>query len=35
MVGIFKEHSKGFLKDGREFEIVDFRDFVFSDTDYR
>ena len=24
MVGIIREHSKGFLKDGREFEIIDF-----------
>ena len=32
MVGIFREHSKGFFKDGREFEIVDFRKFAFSDT---
>lgn len=31
MVGIFKEHSKGFFKDGREFEIIDFRNFAFSD----
>lgn len=32
MVGVFQEHSKGFFKDGREFEIVDFRNFAFSDT---
>ena len=31
MVGVFREHSKGFFKDGREFEIVDFRNFAFSD----
>ena len=31
MVGIFCEHSKGVLKDGRKFEIIDFRNFAFSD----
>lgn len=31
MVAIIKEHSKGFLKDGREFEIIDFQGFAFSD----
>ncbi len=31
MVGIFSEHSKGVLKDGRKFEIVDFRNFAFAD----
>lgn len=31
MVAILKEHSKGLLKDGREFEIIDFRLFAFSD----
>lgn len=31
MVGIIKEHSKGFFKDGRKFEIIDFKNFAFSD----
>ncbi|MDD6071433.1 MAG: hypothetical protein PUC12_11590 [Clostridiales bacterium] len=31
MVGIIKEHSRGFLKDGRAFEIIDFKKFAFSD----
>ena len=31
MVAILKEHSKGVLKDGREFEIIDFQKFAFSD----
>ena len=33
MVGIIKEHSKGFFKDGREFEIIDFKNFAFSDDE--
>ena len=31
MVAIIQEHSKGKLKDGREFEIIDFQKFAFSD----
>ena len=31
MTGIFYENSKGILKDGRKFEIVDFKNFTFSD----
>ena len=31
MVAVLKEHSKGLLKDGREFEIIDFQKFAFSD----
>lgn len=31
MVANIKEHSKGKLKDGREFEIIDFQKFAFSD----
>ena len=31
MVAIIQEHWKGKLKDGREFEIIDFQKFAFSD----
>jgi hypothetical protein len=31
MTANIKSHSKGKLKDGREFEIIDFQKFVFSD----
>ena len=31
MVAIIQEHSKGKLRDGREFEIIDFQKFAFSD----
>ena len=31
MVAIINEHSKGLFKDGREFEIIDFKNFAFSD----
>lgn len=31
MVANIKAHSKGKLKDGREFEIIDFQKFAFSD----
>lgn len=31
MIAILQEHSKGVLKDGREFEIIDFQKFAFSD----
>lgn len=31
MVAVLKEHSKGVLKDGREFEVIDFQQFAFSD----
>lgn len=32
MVGIFREKSKGKLKDGRYFKIIDFRNFALSDN---
>ena len=31
MTGVVKEHLKGLFKDGRRFEITDFRDFKLSD----
>lgn len=31
MTSNIKEHSKGLLKDGKEFEIIDFKTFAFSD----
>ena len=31
MVAVLQESSKGFLKDGREFEIINFQQFAFSD----
>ena len=31
MVAVLQENSKGFLKDGREFEIINFQKFAFSD----
>lgn len=31
MTTTIQEHSKGLLKDGREFEIIDFQKFSFSD----
>ena len=32
MTGVFKKNSKGKLKNGKYFKIIDFRNFTFSDS---